>query len=526
MHAALKAGFLAVLCAAVGLVLCGGRLSSPPLASMKTPAAPSEQAAPAQDQKKQPDEVVREILGSLEARRPEVLWSALPASYQRDLTAIVQTLAKELPSEVWQAAIEMLRKGPAFADAFERRLAKFRDTEGTESHKKEIDAIICGTTAVGLLLDSFQAGKLADQRFVESAELTRVGRPIADRLFESLRAELKRLPTDSPAGWLKDLHRARVELRNIGENEATAACIFPANESQPIEINLVRVEGKWIPKAIAENWTELIAAVKTIYLSIDWTEETTREARTALFLIDQYLNLGTATLKADFIEFPPDFRSVEPWAEVAGAFAQPGDLMRMLGYMPYVTRVIQPHFTVQTKQRLPSCRDKSAKPVVVVCSVPAELKRDYADIDHELARHVANCLGRNGIQVVNPDRVLLWLERNRDRNEPAQVGAEFKVDLVIQVDLKDYELREDQFRGRADLFLNVIQMSKGAQDGSVIYTKRVNSSYAEGEVNSVNEPNLEFKEGFQSQLSWSVSELLVPQTIEIRQLDRAPKDRH
>ena len=46
MHAPLKAFFLLVLCAGVGLVLTGGRISTPQPASIRMPILPPEWTAP------------------------------------------------------------------------------------------------------------------------------------------------------------------------------------------------------------------------------------------------------------------------------------------------------------------------------------------------------------------------------------------------------------------------------------------------------------------------------------------------
>src|SRR5262245_6119412 len=57
------------------------------------------------------DAAVQAVLGGLRQNRPDVLWEALPASYQRDLSEIVHLFAARLNPEAWRWFLQIAHKG-------------------------------------------------------------------------------------------------------------------------------------------------------------------------------------------------------------------------------------------------------------------------------------------------------------------------------------------------------------------------------------------------------------------------------
>jgi hypothetical protein len=160
------------------------------------------------------------------------------------------------------------------------------------------------------------------------------------------------------------------------------------------------------------------------------------------------------------------------------AISQSGcNAVLLLGYFLGGPPMIEPDFHIQTAQKLQG----KNKTTLVMCYAPTELKWDNDAVDYELAKHVAYRLNENDVHVIDPDRVHAWLDKNKDWHKAAEVGAEFKVDYIVHIDLKDYSLFEehsaDLYRGRADAMVTVIKMDEDKKDGNVIYSKEIVSRF-------------------------------------------------
>jgi len=499
MHATLKAVFLAILCAAVGLVLFGGRVSPPPLASIHMPITPAAPKPPVG-----PDEAVREFLSCLHDNRPDVLWNALPASYQRDLTEVVHEFAAQVPAEVWNGAISILRKGPPLVQAAKNQLARLANSENGKERRADVETLAAVSDAGGAVFDALLAGRLADQKFVQTAELKEVVRPILAQMVHDAGTVVSRLPADSPAAWLKDIHQLRVELLNVNGDEATIRCGQSPGPDQTVDIHLVRVEGKWIPKEVAEGWSALIAECRKEIQEFEWTAESLKDVRQSMMIYDFYFIMATSTLQSEFFRLEDAFDSSGA-LDVTGF---PSNAVLMLGYLFGGPPMIEADFYQQTEQKLQGKK----KTTLVMCYAPTELKWDNDAVDYELAKHVADRLNENDIHVVDPDRARAWLEQNKDWHKAAEVGAEFKVDYVLMIDLKDYSLFEehssDQYRGRADAMFTVIKMDDDKKDGTVIYSKEIVSRFPTRAPVSVYKQSYEnFKKLYLQTLSQQIGKL-------------------
>ena len=136
---------------------------------------------------------------------------------------------------------------------------------------------------------------------------------------------------------------------------------------------------------------------------------------------------------------------------------------------------IEPAFDGETGM---SMTEKDIK-VAVVCTAPPDVQLQFSNIDSDLAKYVAMRMHLKKIQVINPDRVNDWLDRNPDWDTPEELGAKFEVDYVVYVELKDFSLYEknsaELFRGRSDVMVSVWKMEE--DEGEQIFSRDVESVY-------------------------------------------------
>jgi hypothetical protein len=147
-----------------------------------------------------------------------------------------------------------------------------------------------------------------------------------------------------------------------------------------------------------------------------------------------------------------------------------------IGYLVGGPPSIEPDFDALTGMSL----TEEETTVAVVCYAPLELKYDFSEIDHELAKYVSFRLQGHEIQTVHYDFVRAWLDENADWDEPAEIGSALGVDYVIYIDLEKYSLYEEGsaelYRGRAEGLVSVFEVDEDGE-GERIYTKEIHSKF-------------------------------------------------
>jgi len=95
------------------------------------------------------------------------------------------------------------------------------------------------------------------------------------------------------------------------------------------------------------------------------------------------------------------------------------------------------------------------KTVVVFCSVPYAVSDRYSSVQSDILEAVTRRLKREGIQVVDSNKVLNWLDdHNGVWNDPDEVAQAFEADYIIHIDLDEFTHRAENspnmYQGRAN----------------------------------------------------------------------------
>lgn len=182
----------------------------------------------------------------------------------------------------------------------------------------------------------------------------------------------------------------------------------------------------------------------------------------------------------------------------------------LLGYLIGGPPQIEPLFEKETKKSL---TDRDVR-VAVVCYAPNDLKYQFDDIDHILAKFLAVQLSQHKIEVVAPDAVRLWLEQNKDWDTPDEVGAAFDTTYVIYVDVSDFSLYErdsaNLFRGRCEAIVSVYEM-KADGSGKRIFQHDLTSAFPTQVPRSASEVSYEsFRTEYFLRLSEDIGRMFYP----------------
>ena len=180
----------------------------------------------------------------------------------------------------------------------------------------------------------------------------------------------------------------------------------------------------------------------------------------------------------------------------------------LAGYLIGGPPSIEPLFDAETGL---SMTDKEVT-VAVVCYAPKEVLWDFSEVDYDLAKSVAYQMFQRKIQVVNPDYIRDWLDRNPNWDTPAEIGAAFKTTYVVHIELSDYSLYEESsselYRGRTEALVTVWEMDESKEDGEPIFSKDVTSVYPLGVPRSAYDTTYSaFKQEYLQRLSDEIGRL-------------------
>lgn len=231
----------------IGSFLLGGCTpSSPPL-----PSIPAE-----------PDKAFTTVTHELAAGKPHIVWEAMPASYQKELTGLVHTFAGKMDAELYDKGmtvaskavgvlktkkeyiIEMLLENPMFAAMKVKKEALESNWDGTMS---VLETVLQSEISTIAKLKTVDVGSF----------LGTTGVKVMAQI-----EKLSKASEEDPYGKEFQVKMAGAKAELVKEEGDTATIKISTEGESPEEITLVKVEGKWLPEEMVEDWEEFLSEAK------------------------------------------------------------------------------------------------------------------------------------------------------------------------------------------------------------------------------------------------------------------------
>jgi hypothetical protein len=206
-----------------------------------------------------PDGTVRVILQGLAQHRPEVLWRAMPEAYQLDVQRLSVEFADSVDPALFERMVAVTRKGVLVLQSKKELVLSSEAIRQSSADVEQLDALWEGYVH---LLDTILASDLSRLDGIRNLDVD----AFLESTGSSLMAQLSLLTgpgqgTDTPAALLADLEASEVMLID-GEGDRATVRITPPKRS-PIDVTMVRVDGRWVPVELASQWSETVAAIET-----------------------------------------------------------------------------------------------------------------------------------------------------------------------------------------------------------------------------------------------------------------------
>ena len=233
---------------------------TPPIEKTPPRKTPSRQKKKPEKIPQTADAAVEAVFSGIRNKKPEVLWAFLPASYQKDVNSLFHLLAGKMDPELWEKTFQT---GLRIVRICRVRRAAILDAEligpGAGPNERamaaEWDTVV---TLAGTLL----ASDLADLKKMKRFDGGRFLKKTGGRFMKELAIASRLLPGDRFQLELDDLVQLQVKLESETGDSAVVQLSFRDDDTPPQRVPFVRVEGKWIPKNLADVWTTRIAEIR------------------------------------------------------------------------------------------------------------------------------------------------------------------------------------------------------------------------------------------------------------------------
>ena len=246
-----------------------------------------------------PPDVVKAVVDRLENNEPQVLWEAMPPSYQADLRELIGEFCTHMDPEVYDRLFRMVNKGVRVLK--EKREYFYKSPVALSTPMLESMMGDRWNLMVSLL-DTMAASELASldslRRMDPGRFLETTGKD-AMAAMDEMRRQFQRTPGPNP--WQKlgeALDSAKIHFQPSGEGRGWLRFGSTTNAMLK-DVELVRVDGKWIPQPMATAWKDGVARAREGLTRLDGPEFKKAKPMIALVLgtletaLDSLLKAGT-----------------------------------------------------------------------------------------------------------------------------------------------------------------------------------------------------------------------------------------
>lgn len=221
-----------------------------------------------------PDGAIRNMQESVINNRPEQLFTAMPASYQADINALVADAAKRMDPELWSEATGLLKQAVGLLKS-KRSLILASPMMASVPNKADVEKNWdTGVTLLQALVNSeFTSIERLRQGNVEGL-LAKDG--------AALMTQMTRLMENSQSAEAgKELAKFKaMKVSVVSTGADTSVVKVEAPDEEPENIEMVKVEGVWIPKDMADGFKQGIAEARKNLATIDFTSEEGKQKKT------------------------------------------------------------------------------------------------------------------------------------------------------------------------------------------------------------------------------------------------------
>ena len=237
-----------------------------------------------------PDGTVIAFAETIRGDRAEDIWKFFPESYQRDINEITTTFAEKMDPAVYDQAFAIFMRAVEVLDDRKDIILASETFKATGADAVEIRK---GLSNAQFFTDTLKTSQIATLEGLGSVDWEQFLATTGNALIK----HAKTIEAEDGENPLDDLDSLKVETVDISDDRATLR-ISSANH-EPEDVEMVRVEGRWVPAEMADDWSKEVEEARQNLAEV--TPETMAAQKTQIMmffgmangLIDQIASLQT-----------------------------------------------------------------------------------------------------------------------------------------------------------------------------------------------------------------------------------------
>jgi hypothetical protein len=196
-----------------------------------------------------PDGTVLAVAKGVQENHPEILWSALPESYQKDITEITHEFAEKMDPVIYDRAFALFIRS---IEVLDDRKDIILASETFKSTGADAEEIRQGLSNTQIFTDSLKASEIATLQGLASVDWERFLATTGAQMIELASAR----ESNGATNPLDDLESLEIETLEVSEDRATLR--ISSKDHEPEDVEMARVEGRWIPAEMADEWPQFV----------------------------------------------------------------------------------------------------------------------------------------------------------------------------------------------------------------------------------------------------------------------------
>ena len=197
-----------------------------------------------------PDGTVTFVAQRLVDHHPEVLWTALPETYRQDITEITATFAERMDPAIYDKTMELSLRAVEVLREKKDLIFESTSFQATQADPEKINTALDPTFTIVETVLSSQISTLYGLGMIDWEQfLATTGAAVLEQA-SAIQIE----DEEDPFGEL-----ATLEVETVAVADDTATLKLKTANEEPEEVEMVRVEGRWIPADLAKEWPEMMA---------------------------------------------------------------------------------------------------------------------------------------------------------------------------------------------------------------------------------------------------------------------------
>ncbi|WP_417376512.1 hypothetical protein [Gimesia maris] len=222
-----------------------------------------------------PAEAMQSLLDGVSNQQMENVWDFLPASYQKDVNSIVQEFATKMDPEMYDGVFGSTQRLAKLLKDKKEYILKNEMILRMQAPPEEISEYYDpGVDIFSALVNSDLSSQEKLKHFDGGKFLSSTGNVLAKNIL----ILSKLVPSkESEPSFSEKLKQTKVTV--VTSEGETATIKIEAPGEAPQEVEMVKVEGKWIPRNLADNWQSKIETARNSVAQIKLEDVTARKTQ-------------------------------------------------------------------------------------------------------------------------------------------------------------------------------------------------------------------------------------------------------